>query len=154
MAINLASKFSDKVDEVFKKTSLTQRAVNNDYEWRDVNAINIFGVGTMTMTTYQKAGDHRYGEVNEIQNTKTLYTLARDRSFTGSIDKRTDAETMGVMNAGKALRRQQDVVVTPEIDIYRLAAWSTAITANSAWVDTGSSRSRNAYTPFLDVNGR
>jgi hypothetical protein len=152
MAINLASKFASKVDEVFTKTSLTQKAVNTDYDWNGVNAINIFGVSTMTMNNYQRAGDHRYGEVNEIQNSKTTYTLARDRSFTGSIDKRTDAETMGVMDAGKALRRQQDVVITPEIDIYRLAAWDTAITANSAYINTGASSSSNAYSDFLAVN--
>lgn len=155
MAINLASKYSGKVDEVFKKTSLTQRATNQDYEWQGVNAINIFGVGTMSMNNYNKdGGDHRYGPVNEIQNTKTLYPLTRDRSFTGSIDKRTNAETMGVMDAGKALRRQEDVVVTPEIDIYRLAAWATAITANTAWVNTAASTKDTAYVDFLAVNGR
>jgi hypothetical protein len=155
MAINLATKYSGKVDEVFKKTSLTQKATNQDYEWQGVNAINIFGVGTMQMNNYNKdGGDHRYGPVNEIQNTKTLYPLTRDRSFTGSIDKRTNAETMGVMDAGKALRRQQDVVVTPEIDIYRLAAWAAAITANTAWVNTAASTKDTAYVDFLAVNGR
>lgn len=155
MAQNLAQKYSPKVDEVFRREALTNKATNQDYDWDGVNSINVYGVGTMSMNNYARgAAANRYGVPNEIDTTKTNYPLIRDRSFTGTIDRRNREESMNVTDAGKALRRQQDVVITPEIDIYTLAAWATAITANSAWVNTAATTKDTAYVDFLAVNAR
>ena len=154
MAQNLATKYASKVDEVFRLTSKTDVAVNQDYDWDGVNSINIYGVDTVSMTNYTRSGNYRYGDVAELGTSKTSYALSRDRSFTFSIDRRNREESMNVTEAGKALRRQIEVVITPEIDIYRLAALGTAATANSANVNTGATTSSNAYSDFLAVNER
>ena len=39
MAMNLASKYSTKVDERFKRKLLTQPAVNEEYDWAGVATI-------------------------------------------------------------------------------------------------------------------
>jgi hypothetical protein len=151
MAQNLASKFSPKVDEVFRLSSLTNDAVNQDYDWDGVNTVNVYGVSTVTPGNYTRSGINRYGSANELDTTKTAYTISRDRAFTFTIDRRNRDESMGVTEAGKALRRQLEVQVLPEIDVYRLAAWSTANTTNSTWVNTGATTSSNAYSDFLAV---
>jgi hypothetical protein len=151
---NLATKYSGDVDEVFRLASLTNDAVNHDYDWDGVNSINIYGVGTASMNTYQRSGTNRYGVPAELGTTKTSYALTRDRAFTYTIDKRNREESMNVTDAGKSLRRQIEVVITPEIDIYRLASWDAAVSANSAYVNTGATTSSNAYSDFLAVNQR
>lgn len=156
MAQNLAIKYSPIVDEVYRKASLTNGSTvsNKDYDWDGVNSINVYGVGTMPMNNYTRSGANRYGTPSEVDTTKTSYALVRDRSFTGTIDRRNREESMNVTDAGKALRRQHDVVIAPEIDIYTLAAWSTAITANSAWVNTAATTKDTAYVDFLAANAR
>lgn len=154
MAQNLAQKYSGDVDEVFRLASLTDVAVNHDYDWDGVNSINIYGVGTAPMTNYSRSGTNRYGSPQELGTDKTNYALSRDRSFTYTIDQRNRAESMDVTDAGKSLRRQIEVVITPEIDIYRLSSLDAAVNANSAYVNTGATSSSNAYSDFLAVNQR
>lgn len=154
MAQNLATKYSPDVDEVFRLASLTNDAVNQQYDWDGVNSINIYGVGTAPLTNYTRSGTNRYGTPNELGTTKTTYTLTRDRAFTYTIDARNREESMNVTEAGASLRREIEVVITPEIDIYRLSTWDAAANANSAYVNTGATTSSNAYTDFLSVNQR
>lgn len=154
MAQNLAQKYSPKVDEVFRLQALTNDALNQDYDFDGVATVQIYGVATTTPVNYVRSGSNRYGSPSELDDTKTAYTLSRDRAFTFTIDRRNMAESQGVTEAGKALRRQIEVQVIPEIDIYRLNAWLTAATANSALVNTGATSSSNAYSDFLAVNER
>jgi len=154
LAQNLAQKFSPKVDEVFRLSSLTNDAVNTDYDWDGVNVVNIYGVSTVAPGNYTRSGSNRYGTVNELDTTKTAYTLTRDRAFTFTIDRRNRDESQNASDQGAALRREIEVQVIPEIDVYRMAGWLTAATANSALVNTGATTSSNAYSDFLSVNER
>lgn len=154
MAQNLAAKYSDKVAERFNTKALTRAAVNQDYDWSGVATVSVYSVDTVAMGNYTRSGTARYGTVTELGTTKQDLTLARDRSFTFSIDRGNWGESMMVTEAGKALARQLDEVVIPEIDIYRLAAWATAATANSNNVNTGVTDATNAYTNFLAAQER
>jgi len=146
MAQNLASKYSAKVVERFKLKSLTDKAVNNDYDWTGVNSVSVYSVATAAMGTYTRSGQNRYGTVTEVDTTIQTLTLARDRAFTKSIDRRNRDESMGVTEAGKFLARQLDEVITPEIDVYRLAALGTAASVGAT---TGATSAANAYSNFL-----
>lgn len=148
MAVNLASKYSSKVDERFKLGSLTESATNSDYDWVGVNAINIYSVPTVAMNNYTKTGSARYGTAAELDNTLQTMTLTRDRSFTFTIDRGNNQDTQMVMNSGKALARQIDEVIVPEIDTYRLAAMSAAAVADGGTA-TAAVTAANAYTVFL-----
>lgn len=149
MAVNLASKYSSKVDERFKLKSFTEAAVNNDYDWEGVKTISVYSIPTVAMNNYSRTGLARYGTAAELDNTKVDYTLTRDRSFTFSIDRGNFQETQMVMQAGKALARQIDEVITPEVDIYRLAAMSAAaVAAGNVSAATVISAS-NAYSSLL-----
>lgn len=153
MVVNLASKYEKKVDERFKLKSFTQAAVNTEYDWNGVNSINVYSIPTVAMGNYTSTGLSRYGTAAELDNTVQTMTLTRDRAFTFTIDKKNTQDTQGVMEAGKALARQMDEVITPEVDIYRLAAMSASAiaSANTATVAVTAS---NAYTQFLNAGAK
>lgn len=152
MAVNLATKYSSKVDERFKLKSLTEAATNQDYDWDGVNAIKVYSIPTVAMGTYSRTGLARYGTAAELDDTVATYTLTRDRAFTFAIDKGNKMDSMNVRDAGKALARQHDEVVVPEIDIYRLAALVTAAAANGGRPTAANITAANAYTSFLTAN--
>ncbi|WP_238473763.1 hypothetical protein [Paenisporosarcina cavernae] len=149
MVVNLASKYEKKVDERFKLKSLTEAAVNHEYDWNGVDTIKVYSVPTVGMNDYVKTGTSRYGSAAELDNTVQTMLLTRDRSFTFTIDKANEQDTNGTMAAGKALARQVDEVIVPEIDVYRLATMSAAAVANGH-TTTAAVTSSNAYSSVLD----
>lgn len=148
MTVNLASKYEKKVDERFKLKSLTEKAVNSEYSWEGVNAITVYSIPTVSMNDYTKSGTSRYGTASELDNTVQTMTLTRDRSFTFTIDKGNKQDTQGVMEAGKALARQIDEVIVPEIDTYRLSKIAAAAVANGHTATAAVSED-NAFSAVL-----
>jgi len=152
MAVNLASKFSPVVDERFKLKSMTEAAVNQSYEWSGVDTVTVYDIPTVAMADYVRTGVNRYGTPAELQNNKTTYTLSKDRGFTFTIDKGNAEETVGAMDAGKALARQQDEIIVPELDAYRLAAMVTAAIANGGSPTAAVLTASTAYASFLAMS--
>lgn len=150
MAVNLATKYEKKVDERFTKKSVTEAAVNREYDWNGVDTIKVYSIPTVAMGNYTKTGLNRYGVAAELDNTVQTMLLTRDRSFTFTIDKANSQDTQGVMEAGKALARQIDEVIVPEIDIYRLSTMSAAAIANGHTAIAAITAS-NAYVKLLEA---
>lgn len=113
MAMNLASKYSQKVDERFYRDSQAMMALSNEYEFTGVKTVNVYSVPVVAMTDYGRTGAARYGTPGELQNTIQSLTLTKDRSFTFTIDKGNKIQSQMVMDAGKALARQLREVVVP-----------------------------------------
>lgn len=147
MSQNYASKFSSKVDERFAAASKTDAAVNNDYDFTGVNAVNIYSIETSELGNYTMSGTSRYGSPAEINDSKQTLTLSQDKAFTFVIDKRNAEDSMGAKEAGRALRRQIDERVIPTIDKYRIAAMVTAAGTSAT---PGAITKDNAYEAFLD----
>jgi len=150
MAINLASKFSSKVDERFKLGSLTAIGVNQNYEWSGVVTVSVYAIGTVALGDYTRTGANRYGTPTELADTKQDMTLSQDRSFSMTIDKGNNTEQMMVKGANKALRREIDELIIPEIDAYRLATMSAAGISNGA-TDATPATALIAYKQLLDA---
>ena len=148
-SINYALKYSPKVDERFKLGPLTNALISNQFDWIGVEAVKVFSVGTVSMNDYSLTGSARYGTASELENAVQTMTLTQDRSFTFTIDRKSEQDTMGTMAAGAALRRQIDEVVIPEVDAYRLAAMVAG--AGSGNYITTTPTSSNAYSLFLDL---
>ena len=151
MAINSASKYSDKVVERFYQKSLTEKGLNKDYDWTGVKTVTVYSIPTVGMKDYTRTGMSRYGTPEELQDTKQDMTLTKDRSFTFTIDRGNNDEQMNIKESGKALSRQINEVVTPEIDTYRLSVWS----AKPGILTTGEAvavTKDNAYTLLLTAN--
>lgn len=150
MAINYAEKYSPQVDERFKLGSLTTALVNHAYDWLGVSTVKVYSVPTAEMNDYTLTGSSRYGTPAELNNEVQEMTLAKDRSFTFTIDKKSEDDTMGVMAAGAALARQIDEVIIPEIDTYRISKLVAGAPAANVIKDTAVTKA-NAYEKFLSV---
>jgi N4-gp56 family major capsid protein len=152
MAVNLATKYSASVDERFKLKSLTEAATHQNYDWDGVKTVNVYSIATSAMNDYTRTGTSRYGTPTELDDTVATYTLTRDRSFTFTIDQGNAKDSLNVREAGKALARQNDEVVVPEIDIYRLAKWQAVAAANGGVPVAADITASNAYASFLTAN--
>ena len=148
MAQNYAEKYSSKVDERFTKASITDAAINNDYDFVGVNAVNIYSIPTVALSSYTMSGSSRYGTPTELNDTKQTLTLTQDKAFTFTLDKRNQEDSANAKDAGAALRREIDEVIIPTIDKYRLAAMVTGAGNNTTAAAVTSS---NAYSVFLDA---
>jgi hypothetical protein len=149
MSVNYASKYSPKVDERFKLGALTGGIVNNEYEFLGVSTVKVYSIPTVGMNDYTLTGSNRYGNPSELGNNEQEMTLSKDRSFTFTIDRKSFDDTQMTMEAGKALRRQIDEVVIPEIDEYRIN--TIVANAKAANVVSTTTSSTTAYEAFLSV---
>lgn len=127
MAVNLATKYSKKVQERFYQESLTSNSFSKelDAEFTGVHGVTFYEVGTAEMNDYTRSGTSRYGTPAELSDTKKEYLMTKDRSFTYTIDRGNHEEQLMIKDAGKSMDRQIREVVTPEIDTYRLLTWAT-----------------------------
>ncbi|EJW14868.1 hypothetical protein M5X02_29320 [Paenibacillus alvei] len=117
MAITLTEKFTDKVDERFKKETLSNAGVNHDYSWEGAKTIKVTAVDTVPMGDYKREGTNRFGQAKELENQLQEMTLTQDKSFSFTIDKMNENETM--IKAAEALGRQIRERVVPTVDTYR-----------------------------------
>ena len=147
LGTNYAEKYSQKVDERFKLGPLTSGMTNNNYDWLGVATVAVYSIPTAAMNNYTLSGMSRYGTPAELQNDIQEMTVTQDRSFTFTIDRKNHDDTMMVMEAGTALRRQIDEVIIPEIDTYRIAALASG--AKAAHVHDTTATAANAYQLFL-----
>lgn len=147
MTVNLAEKYSTKIDEKFKLSAVTTPAVNNDYDFVGVKTVKVYSIPTVAMGDYTRTGANRYGSPKELDDTVQELTLTRDRAFTFTIDKGNLVDQMMIKEAGKALARQIDEQVIPEIDIYRISKIAASAGSSST---PAAITEQNAYTAFLD----
>ena len=148
--VNYAEKYSPEVDERFRLGMLTSSLVNYTYDWLGVSTVKVFSVPTAEMNDYTLTGSSRYGTPAELDNEVQEMTLAKDRSFTFTIDKKSEDDTMGTMAAGAALSRQIDEVVIPEIDTYRISKLVAGADTGNIVKDAAVTKA-NAYEKFLAV---
>lgn len=85
--VNLASKYSNKVDERFQKASQASLVTNNDYEFTGVQTVNVYSIPTVDLVDYKRTGANRYGEPGELGNNIQALTITKDRGWTFTIDK-------------------------------------------------------------------
>lgn len=157
MAQNYASKYQKTIDEVFSLKSKTQSIINKGItlNYLGVNAVSIYGVGTVAEGNYVRSGSNRFGSLAELDTTKQTFTLSQDKSFTYSIDRGNYEDSMLVTEAGSTLRRQIEKVCVPNTDIYRLTTLEAYAVANSQTATNSgtTTTASTAYTKILDMQG-
>lgn len=151
MAMNYASKYSNKIDERFSRESQALMGTNKDYEWSGVKTIIVYQVDTVPLVDYTRSGSSRYGIPTDLGNTIQSMTVTQDKSFTFVIDKGDKDETMMVMDAGKSLAREQREVVIPFFDRYIFQKQAEGAVA-VGHVDTTPASSTTAYAQFLKAS--
>lgn len=85
--VNLASKYSTKVDERFQKASQASLVTNHDYDFTGVKTVNVYSIPTVEMVDYTREGANRYGTPGELGNDVQELTITKDRAWTFTIDK-------------------------------------------------------------------
>lgn len=147
--VNYASKFSPLVDEAFALASLTHGLFNSNYDFEGVNSVNIYSIPTAALGNYTASGTNRYGTPDELTNEVQTLTMTQDKAFTFTIDRKSEQDTLGVMQAASALAREVREVVIPTLDQYRLATIVGA--APDGHTITEAVTASNAYSEFLDA---
>lgn len=124
MAINYASAFEKKVQEAFKKESITDSATGKEYSFAGNRTIYAYSVDTVPLNDYKRSGANRYGDPQELGDTVQELTMRDDKAFTMTIDKGNNADQMNIKGATRAIKRETEQVVIPYMDKYRLKEWA------------------------------
>ncbi|MDE5834139.1 MAG: N4-gp56 family major capsid protein [Ruminococcus sp.] len=147
--INYAEKYEVQIDERFKLGSVTESAVNRNYNFDGVNKITVYSVETAPLNDYNRESEsNRYGIAKELGNAVQSLTLTQDKSFTFTIDKGNYENSVLANSAGNALQRQLDEVVTPAIDQYRI----NVMAENAGTVIKQTITDDNAYQSFITAS--
>ncbi len=135
MAVNLASKYADKLDQQFTAGSYTDRYVNKKYTFDGVKTVNVYTVTTVQPSNYDRTetGD-RFGGNNELQDIYTPYTLNNDKSFKIVIDRGNYEQQALAKKAGEVMRAEMEEQVIPMIDADRLLAAAVGAAAVSQYL--------------------
>lgn len=150
MAVNLASKFSKKVDEAFSRDSIAKLVTNSEYSFEGVKTVNIYSIPVAPMNDYNREGaSNRYGDPAELGNEVQTCTVEKDRSWTFTIDKGNKNQSEMVMDAGKAAARQMKLAVIPEYDAHVFKKIAIAACATEGHSATTAITKANAYEEFL-----
>lgn len=148
MAVNLATKFSPKVDEAFKRNALKTLVTNNDYDWDGVDTVKVYSLDPVPLSAYSRtAASNRYGNPAELADNVQTMQIERDRGWTFVIDKLNKNQSQMVRDAGKACARQIALKVIPEVDtwtFYKLAA-----NAGTKYTPASEITAQTAYAELL-----
>lgn len=155
MAINKATVFQSKTSDLLKARRKSKEFTNNDWSWEGAESIIVSTLTDPTMNDYDaNGGNSRYGEATEVEDTQQTWTLARDRSWTKTMDKKNVQDSMGIRNPGKYLAQATKNVLVPEMDTY---IFQTIVTAGALYdrddiVADAATTAANAYVNFLAIN--
>lgn len=166
VSIELVTKFAPYTDELFSAESRISLLTNKDFDFNGASVVKIYKIGNSAMNDYDRRGENvgssglwsRYGAVENVSATTQTCVLKRDRSFTFTIDKMDEDETVMQMSASNAVARQTRDVVVPEVDSYTYGVMcanagtkpaATALTADTIYeqILLGNEALDNAMVP-------
>lgn len=151
MAMNLAEKFSSKVDERFTRKAFSDGVTGSNYDFDGVETVNVYSMPIAPLSNYNRGrtiAQNRYGDLADLQAGVQRLTIGQDKSFVFGIDRKDLAMSEAVMEANKSLSRQIDQSIIPAYDNYvftTLAAKASSMGNLSTTTPTKS----NAYDLFL-----
>lgn len=126
MAINLASKYSDQIAEVFTRSSFIKGKTATTFDLTGVKTLKVYTPITVEETDYDRNGGMaRYGAATEMQDVVQELTMSQDKAFTLTIDKGNNLDQNLVKNAADMLRLQLNEKSTPAADKYAFRRFVT-----------------------------
>ena len=125
MAVNLQTKFGDKIANKFYLDSVVAGKTSKEFTWEGANTIRVIAPTTQAMKTYDPtATSSRFGGLAEMQDTYQDLALTQDKSFDIGIDKVNFQEGNKLKAAAKMLALQNREQAIPQFDAYCLAKWA------------------------------
>ena len=145
-SINLATKYSSKLDQLFTAGSYTDRYINKKYNFSGAKTVEVYTVTTVDPTNYDRTntGD-RFGGNNELEDVITAYTISNDKSFKIAIDDGNYEQQALAKKAGEVMRAEMEEKVIPMIDANRLNKAAIGAAAVSQYYSPTSNK------PYEDV---
>jgi len=139
--VNLADKFSSKLDQAFKLTSYTDNYVNKDYDFDGVNKIHVYTLDTAPLVPYDMSNNtNRYGGFSEITDQVNEYVLKNDDAFQKTLDTMNRTDSANAKTAANFMAEQMNKVIVPTIDRERFqTAFDAASDVNGGGTETYSS---------------
>lgn len=130
MTVNLAEKYSSKLDQIWTHGSYTDNWINKKYDFDGVETVKVYTVTTVAPTDYSRTstGD-RFGGNAELQDTIATYKLRNDKSFKIAIDRGNYEQGMRAKKAGEVMKYEMNEQIIPLIDMNRLATAAAGATA-------------------------
>lgn len=125
MAINLATKYSEKIQTAFTRASYIRGKVSDAYDFTGVKTLKVYTPVTVEETDYKRSGSNRYGEPTEMQDIVQEMTMTQDKAFALTIDKGNNMDQMNIKGAGKMLQQQLREKSTPAADKYAFRKFAT-----------------------------
>ena len=126
MAINLATKYSDQIAEVFTRASFIKGKTADTFDLTGVKTLKVYTPITVEEVDYDRDGGlARYGTVTEMQDVVQELTMTQDKAFTLTIDKGNNLDQNLVKNAADMLRLQLNEKSTPAADKYAFRRFVT-----------------------------
>lgn len=140
MAINLLTKYGDKLAEMYTKESFLKGKSSNEYRWNGARYVEILSVQTQALNDYNRnASANRYGTPTELADMVQIIEIDKDKSFALVVDKGNNTQQGMLKEAGKVMRQQIGTQVVPYADKLALgewAKWAGKTVAASAAVST------------------
>ncbi len=150
--INLANKFVEVIDAVYKQESLTARldTPTIPLDFAGANAVKVLKLSAVGLGNYSRSAGYPAGDITAAWETLQL-SIERGRAFT--LDRMDNEETLGVV-MGNLIREWVRVYVAPELDAYRFAKMATAAGnyATAAALGTGAAVLTAIDTAMADLD--
>jgi len=141
MAVNLATKYSSQIAEVFTAGSFVKGKTSTTFDLTGVKTLKVYTPVTVPEVDYTREGMTRYGTVTEMQDIVQELKMTQDKAFTLTIDKGNYLDQNMSKKAADMLRLQINEQSTPAADKYALKqfakmAGTIATTDNAPTKDT------------------
>lgn len=118
MAVNYASKYASEIAKRFTANSFVKPNTSGKLDFTGVKTVRMYQLMTVPENNYKRSGSNRYGDPQDINDVVLEYTMERDKSFAGVVDK-GDAKDQTIQNkAGQWLNQQIREQSTPNADKY------------------------------------
>ena len=135
-SVTLAQKYIPRLDEVYKRESLSAVLDSSNVEWVGADTIKVYKFSTVGMATYDRGGGFVAGNSTGEWETFQL-SVDRGRSFL--LDYLDDEESMAMLVASQLSQTERTQVI-PEIDAYTFATLASKAgisTATAATITPG-----------------
>ena len=117
MAINLKSKYADKLTKALEYSSVISGKTSTEYKMDGSEEIQLLSLVTQSLNDYNRsATSNRYGTPSEMQDVVQRIKLDKDRSFSIPVDKGNFIEGNYLKTAGAVIADEMNDVVAPEME--------------------------------------
>lgn len=121
MAINLCTKYGDKLAKLYEAKSFLKGKTSTDWKWDGARHIELLSVVTQPLNDYNRAASaNRYGTPAELQDLMQDVEITQDKSFSIVIDKGNNTQQGMLKQAGTVMQQEVGTQVVPTIDKYAL----------------------------------